>query len=92
MSYPDSGPEDPSDAESIVRVETGDENSSTSRFEESYSLRFLTTKRMNTHLRNSNTSFLYLEQAIIINEFSDSVIFHILEEILPQIHQYAMPE
>jgi hypothetical protein len=92
LSYPDSPPPDPKDAESIVVVELGTDKSTTSDFETTRSLKFITKKRLDSTFDKSNFCWIYLEKSIVIEEFSDTEIFRVLDDLLPEIDRYSLPE
>lgn len=88
LAYPDGPPPDLADAESEVRIEVGDENSSLNDFVSTYSLHVVTLGRLSQHMREDG--WVCVQHALVVDRFDDQGILAAVESILPRIEELAL--
>jgi hypothetical protein len=88
LGYPDSPPEDPTDACSEVYVEIGQEDGNIENFESTYLFKVYTVKYLEKLL--CDTPFLIERSTIIVNRFEPSTIEDAIKSILDEIDIFGL--
>lgn len=89
LNYPDTLPDDPSNAYSEVYAEIGDENATGNQFDATFSFNVCTIEYARNTIINGENKFLSLPSLIIVERFEDDIIEKAIESILDDIEEYG---